>query len=216
MTTSTLPPATAKVSPRSRTLLRAGVAAGPFFVLAGFAQMPFRPGFDLTKHAFSFLLIGPGGWIQAVVFLATAALFGVAGFGLLRTLTGRVGKVAFGAALSVAVGKVVAGLNAPQPSYGYPLGTAEGPPSELTSASILHGVGFGLAVTAWIVLLVTLGIGSRRSGHRALGWLAFGVAVALPAIPATSGTSAGAIPLYVIATAAYLTTSLLLHRLASD
>ena len=42
------------------------------------------------------------------------------------------------------------------------------------------------------------------------------VAAALPVIPATSGTSAGAIPLYVIATAAYLTTSVLLHRIAVD
>jgi hypothetical protein len=216
MTTSTVPTTLTQPSAQTRSLLRAGVVAGPFFVLASFAQMPFRDGFDLSKHAFSFLLIGPAGWLQAAIFVITGTCFALAGVGLRRTLRGRLRNVAFGSALAVGVGKVIAGLNAPQPSYGYPVGTPEGPPDVLTSASILHGVGFGLAVIAWIVLLVTLGIALRRSGRTGLSWLAFVVAAALPVIPATSGTSAGAIPLYVIATAAYLTTSVLLHRIAVD
>jgi hypothetical protein len=199
---------------RAKRLLRAGVAAGPFFVIAGLAQMPFRDGFDPTKHAFSFLLIGPQGWIEMVVFLVAGVLYGLSGLGLLRVLGGRAGTVALIASLGLALGKAIAGLNAPQPSFGYPLGTPDGPPSVLTTGSMLHGAGFGLAVTAWMVLLVTLGLALRRRGS-GLCWLAFVVVVALPVIPATSGSAAGAVPLYVIATAAYLTTSFALHRLAS-
>ena len=169
MTTSTVPTTEAGPTDQTRRLLRAGIVAGPFFVLAGFAQIPFRAGFDLSKHAFSFLLIGPGGWVQAVVFVAAAVLMALAGVGLRRILSGRTRTVAFGAALGVVIGKIIAGVNAPQPSYGYPIGTAEGPPAVLSNASILHGVGFGLAVTAWIVLLVTLGVVLRRRGPNAHG-----------------------------------------------
>lgn len=216
MTSSTVPTTVTRRSDRCLVLLRLGVVAGPFFVLASVAQMPFREGFDLSKHAYSFLLIGPAGWVQAVVFVVAGVLFAVAGVGLLRTLDERAGKVAFGAALGVAVGKVVAGLNAPQPSYGYPVGTPEGPPAVLTTGSILHGVGFGLAVVAWVVLLVALGLVLRRRGRTGSAWLAFIVAAALPVVPATSGSSAGAIPLYVVATTAYAATSVLLHRLAAS
>ena len=36
---------------QSTKWLWAGVAAGPLFVALSFAQVPFREGFDLTKHA---------------------------------------------------------------------------------------------------------------------------------------------------------------------
>jgi Protein of unknown function (DUF998) len=139
--TITTPSPVAKTAVRTSPLLRAGIVAGPFFALAGFAQMPFRPGFDLTKHAFSFLLIGDQGWIQTMVFVVTGLLYAAAGFGLRRHLPGRVGAIAAVLAVLLGIGKIIAGLNAPQPSFGYPIGTPDGPPAALTTASILHGLG---------------------------------------------------------------------------
>jgi hypothetical protein len=54
---------TAADSHRRRKLLDAGIVAGPLFVTVSLVQIPFRDGFDMTRHAFSFLLIGPGGWL---------------------------------------------------------------------------------------------------------------------------------------------------------
>ena len=124
--------------------------------------MPFRDGFDVTKHPFSFLLIGSPGWIQSIVFVVVGVLFAAAGAGLVDVVGGRVGKVACVSAAGVGAGKIVAGLAAPQPSYGFPSGTPDGPPAVLTTASIVHAVGFGVAVLCWIILLVALGVVLRR------------------------------------------------------
>lgn len=215
MTTSTLPVTFVQPSERSARLLRAGVVAGPFFVLASLAQMPFKDGFALTKHAFSFLLIGSHGWVQTLVFAIAGVLYAAAGLGLLRSLSGRTRWFAAATALGLGVGKVIAGLNPPQPSFGYPIGTPEGPPAVLTTASVLHGVGFGLAVLCWVVLLVTLGVALRRRGAAGTSWLAFLAAAALPVVPAASGTSFGTVLLYAVVTAAYVVTSVALHRIAN-
>ena len=213
-TTPTTPTLTAQRRERPRLLLRAGALAGPFFVLASLAQMPFRDGFDVTKHPFSFLLIGSPGWIQSIVFVVVGVLFAAAGAGLVDVVGGRVGKVACVSAAGVGAGKIVAGLAAPQPSYGFPPGTPVGPPAVLTTASIVHAIGFGTAVLCWIVLLVALGVALRRREEIGTAWLVFGVAALLPAIPATSGASFGTLLLYAVAISAYLATSVALLRIA--
>ena len=214
MTTSTIPVLTVQRSERTRLLLRAGAVAGPLFVLASLAQMPFRDGFDVTKHAFSFLLIGSHGWIQSVVFVVVGVLFAAAGAGLAAVVGGRVGKVAFVSAVGVGAGKIVAGLAAPQPSYGFPAGTPDGAPAVLTTASMVHAVGFGVAVLCWISLLVVLGVALRRSGETGTAWLVLIVAALLPAIPATSGASFATLLLYSVTISAYLVTSVALLRIA--
>lgn len=213
-TTPTTPTRAAQRPERTRLLLLAGAFAGPFFVLASIAQMPFRDGFDVTKHPFSFLLIGSPGWIQSMVFVAVGGLFAAAGAGLLSIVGGRLGTVAFGSAVGVGAGKIIAGLAAPQPSHGFPPGTAEGPPAVLTTGSIVHAIGFGVAVLCWIVLLVALGVVLRRREETGTAWLVLGVAALLPAIPATSGASFGTLLLYAVAISAYLATSVALLRIA--
>ena len=86
-TTSTNSPAV-HVQHRRAQLLDAGVVAGPLFLVVSFAQIPFRDGFDMTRRAFSFLLLGPGGWVQTVNFLLVGLLYIAAGRGLRRWLTG--------------------------------------------------------------------------------------------------------------------------------
>jgi hypothetical protein len=138
---------------RQKVQLVAGAVAGPLFVAVSLAQIPFRDGFDMTRHAFSFLLNGPGGWLQTINFVVTGALFLFASPGLRAGLGGRAGVVAGVLLGIVGCGLVVAGLFAPQPSYGYPPGAPDGMPTNLTASSILHGIAFITAVLAYCATL---------------------------------------------------------------
>lgn len=106
----------------SRTALSAGIIAGPLMVAVSFAQIPFRDGFDMTRHAFSFLLLGPGGRLQLLNYLVVGALYIIAGFGLSRTLGGRTGRAAQILATCLGAGLILAGIFPPPPSFGYPGG----------------------------------------------------------------------------------------------
>jgi hypothetical protein len=61
--------------------LTAGVVAGPPFAAASFVQIPFRDGFDMTLNAFSWLLLGSGGWVQAINFVVAGLLYVLSGLG---------------------------------------------------------------------------------------------------------------------------------------
>src|SRR5206468_3829604 len=50
----------------TRSLLGYGVLAGPFYIGVSLAQALVRDGFDLTRHEWSLLANGPGGWIQVL------------------------------------------------------------------------------------------------------------------------------------------------------
>jgi hypothetical protein len=192
---------------RSDRLATAGVIAGPMFVALSALQMPFHDGFDLTEHAFSFLLLGPGGWIQAVNFAITGLLFMLASRPLGPAMGSRAGRWARGLAIGLGAGMVTAGLFAPDPSFGYPPGTPEGGPAELSSAGVMHGLAFAVAMLSWCTLLAITGRWLRRSGQTRLGTAAVVTAAALLAVPATSGTSFATVLLYVIVTTAFVVTA---------
>jgi hypothetical protein len=187
----------------------AGAVAGPLFVLVSFAQVPFRDGFDLTRHAFSFLLTGPGGWLQEINFLVTGVLFLVAGTGLGRV----VGRWARGAAYGLGGGLIVGGLFAPDPSHGYPIGAPAGMPDPVTYRSVVHGLGFVVGMLSWCVLLLVLARWFARAGRS--GWAAVSLvtAIGLLAVPVVSNLSFGTVVLYLVATAGYGVTSVLFTRL---
>jgi Protein of unknown function (DUF998) len=202
------PPATP-----SRRWLSAGAWAGPVFLLGSFAQLPLNPGFDLTRHAFSFLSNGPHGWIQQVVFVLTGLLFLAAGMGLGRSLTGRLRVVAGVAAALVGVGLIVAGVWPPDPSFGYPAGAPAGYPAEVSLASVLHGVGFAVAMTSWVVLLVTFAVVLHRRRERRGATATLVLAAAVLSVPALQSFPFGTVWLYVVVTTAFLATSAVLRRL---
>src|SRR5829696_4528610 len=168
------------------TALRAGIVTGPMFVAVSFAQIPFRDGFDMTRHAFSFLLLGPGAGLQIVNYLLVGMLYAVSGVGLRRALGGRSGRVARALATGLGAGLLVAGLFPPPPSFGYPAGAPAGMPAELSTNAVLHGVGFGLGVISWCVLLLVLAAWLRRQGQRRWAVLALVTGLALLVVPTTS------------------------------
>jgi uncharacterized membrane protein YhaH (DUF805 family) len=197
---------------RQKVQLVAGAVAGPLFVAVSLAQIPFRDGFDMTRHAFSFLLNGPGGWLQTINFVVTGALFLLTSPGLRAGLGGRAGVVAGVLLGIVGCGLVVAGLFAPQPSYGYPPGAPDGMPTNLTASSIMHGIAFITAVLAYCATLAVTAWRLRQLGDLKWAGVCGGAAVILLAIPATQATGAATVVIYIAVTAAFLATSgLMLH-----
>ena len=70
----------------TRSLLRCGVIAGPFYLAAGLMQAFLRDGFDFARHPLSVLANGPGGWIQTANFVLTGLMVLAAAVGLGRVL----------------------------------------------------------------------------------------------------------------------------------
>ena len=208
----TNPPA-APVQHRRAQLLDAGVVAGPLFVLVSFAQIPFRDGFDMTRHAFSFLLLGPGGWVQTINFLLVGLLYIAAGRGLRRRLTGPAGRTAQILATTLGAGLIVGGLFPPPPSFGYPVGAPAGAPAEMSTTAVLHAAGFIIGMLSFTILQFVLAGWLWRRHQRRWAVVALVTGVALLSVPLTSGLPFGTSWLYLVVSLAYLVTSVQLRRL---
>jgi hypothetical membrane protein len=171
--------------------LAAGALAGPLFVVASFIQMPLSDGFDISRHAFSFLLNGPGGWIQTCNFVVTGALFLYAASGVSKALEGKAGTVVGILVRVLGAGLIVAGLFAPQPSYGYPPSAPLGMPDHLTMASVVHGIAFTVSVFAYCAALAVTSWRLSGLGDRLWAGLSAAAALALLAVPPTQASSIG-------------------------
>jgi hypothetical membrane protein len=165
MTTLTCTPAMRT----TKSLLGYGVIAGPIYVAVSLAQALTRPGFDLSKHAWSLLENGSLGWIQIVNFALTGAMTIAAAVGLRRALApGRAGTWAPALIGGYGAGMVGAGIFTADPAAGFPVGTPE--TTAISWHGMLHfmigGVGFLCLIAACFIL------GSRfaRTGERGLAW----------------------------------------------
>ncbi len=167
----------------TRTLITAGVTAGPFFVAVAGAQALTRSGFDLSRHPLSLLSLGDQGWIQITNFIVTGTLVIAAAVGAHRSLAAGRGRV-WGPRLLGAhgAGLILAGVFTADPSLGFPAGAPTGEPEAYSWHSMVHGVGFGLAMLSLIAACVVF---SRRFAvERDHGWVTYCVATAfgMPAI----------------------------------
>jgi Protein of unknown function (DUF998) len=201
---------------RTTSWLWAGIVSGPLFVTLSFTQIPFREGFDLTKHAFSFLLLGPTGWLQACNFVLAGVLYGTCGLGLRHTLRGRTGRSTQALITAMGMGMIVAGLFPPDPSYGYPEGAPAGVPDQLSISGIVHALAFVVSMLCWCALLVVLGLWLRRRRSRGWATVALTTAVALLTVPAVSAQPFGTVVLYLVVTGAFVITSALLAQVSSQ
>jgi hypothetical protein len=156
----------------TRSLLGYGVLAGPFYICVSLAQALTREGFDLSRHEWSLLANGPGGWVQVLNLVLTGLMVVAAATGFRRSLRdGRDGRAARWAPRLLAVygvSLVAAGAFRADPMNGFPVGTPDGLPVHPTLAGTLHmaagGVGF-LALVAATWLLASL---FKRGGRRRL------------------------------------------------
>ncbi|MET3922316.1 DUF998 domain-containing protein [Arthrobacter sp. UYEF20] len=142
----------------TRLLLIAGTAVGPWFIVLSLLQAVTRPGFDITKHEVSLLLVGSLGWVQTINFLVTGSLGIAFAVGLRRLLhPGKAGT--WGPILVGAFGLLflVAGIWHPDPQLGFPTGAPEGVPPIQSAPSNIHSLAFSalaLAIVAAAVVFV--------------------------------------------------------------
>ena len=127
-----------------------GVIAGPFYLIFGLILALTRPGFDLHRDALSLLLLGAGGWLQALNLILAGAMTFVAAIGLARTP-----RWPRGAALLVGIYGLCLLLSVVFPPDATPDFPPDGGGGTFSTSGILHvvfgGIGFLSLGTAAIV-----------------------------------------------------------------
>ena len=182
LTTSTSratgPPSEATGNDRTRALLACGVVAGPLFVAVGLLQMLTRDGFDPTRHPLSLLSLGGLGWVQITNFVLAGLLFVAAAVGMRRALRSGRGRTwgprlvgVYGAAL------VMGGVFVADPGLGFPPGTPDGIPDQMSWHGALHSVAPVLASLALVAACLVFARRFAAEGRR--GWAAASLAVAV-------------------------------------
>ncbi|WP_238007073.1 DUF998 domain-containing protein [Dactylosporangium sp. AC04546] len=212
MSSTTATPAPVATRPAARRLT-AGVIAPPVFLVVSFLQMPFNPGLDLTKHAFSYLSIGPTGLLQQANFVVMGLLNIVAATGLPYFATGRLGRFAAVLLGLTGLGQVIAGVFTLDPSNGFPEGAPEGLPETVSVHGNLHGIGFAMAIISWVLLLLVLARTHSKAGRRHWALANGGFALALVVTAACLMTPFGTVLLYVVLTSTWLFTAADLRRI---
>jgi len=200
----TIPSATAESSPSTARRLLLGAAAGPLWLVIGFVQIPFNPGFDLTEHAFSYLSIGPTGEVQIASFICAGVLLALAASALPGVIPDRQGKVAASLLGAWGVAKIASGVFTVDPSFGYPPGAPADMPAQLSTHAALHGFAFGASVILWVILLFVLGSVFSARMERSWAVACRVTALGLFLVPPLSFGPNGAVAIYVGVTLGYL------------
>lgn len=200
----------AKSTGLSRSLLACGVAAGPLYLVAGFAQALTRDGFDLTRHPFSFLSLGEGGWVQIANFVLCGLLFLAAALGAWRS--GRAGTWAPLLLGVFALGMVGGGVFVADPAFGFPIGAPEGQAPVISWHGTLHGIAFFAAFPALVASFFVL---ARRFGGRWGRCSALAGVLSLAPMPFL-GTEFGTVLLYGGAVVGWLWASAVAAKLRSE
>lgn len=164
----------------TRSLLRWGVLAGPFYLVVGLLQALLRDGFDLARHPLSLLANGPGGWIQTANFLLTGLMVLAAAVGFRRVLGPKSrGVTWFLGAYGVAM--IAAAIFPADPVDGFPPGTPLGPPTSISTPGLIHFIAGALAFAFLAVSCFFAARAMWRRNLSSLAWLSLlaGLAVML-------------------------------------
>jgi hypothetical protein len=164
-------------------LLAAGIIGPILFVVVFMVDGATRPGYRPVYHAVSALARGPRGWIQTANFLVCGLLITVSARGIeFATSSGWLS----GAIGVFGLGLVASGIFPMDAMRGYPPGTPEGTPSDLSRAHRRHDwagfLVFGLVPVAAAAAAFTLDSNSWAlySGATAvatgIGFVVFGAA----------------------------------------
>lgn len=146
----------------SRSLLRYGVLAGPFYLTIGLVQAFVRDGFDLARHPLSLLANGPGGWVQTANFVLTGMMVLAAAVGIRRALGPKSRAMSwclggFGASM------ILAAVFPADPVDGFPVGTPEGYPESISTPGMIH---FIAAMLGFLSLAVSCFFAARAMSRR--------------------------------------------------
>jgi Protein of unknown function (DUF998) len=162
----------------TRALLAGGVVAGPLFIVVGLGQILTRDGFDPQRHPVSLLSLGDLGWIQVANFVVAGLLFAASAVGMRRVLHpgrgGTWGPLLIGL---YGLGLFMGGVFVADPALGFPPGTPDGIPDQLSWHGAVHSVA---PVLASLSLGAACLVSARRFatlGQR--GWAGYCLATAV-------------------------------------
>jgi hypothetical membrane protein len=174
----------------TRSLLGYGIVAGPFYVLVSLAQAMLRDGFDLTRHDWSLLANGRGGWVQSANLVLSGLMVVAAAVGCARALRSGPGHRPVPWLLAgYGSGLVGAGIFRADPMAGFPTGTPDGPPVSVTGHGMLHLVCAGIGFVALVVAALVL---ARRFGREGRpGRAAFSVLTGVAFLAGFAGVASG-------------------------
>lgn len=172
----------------TKSLLTAGVIAGPLYIVVGLAQALTRPGFDITRHALSLLSNGDLGWIQISNFLVSGLLVIAAALGIRRAIEGR-GKI-WGTLLIGLYGLslIGAGIFKADPALGFPIGTPEGA-TTMSTSGMLHFMAGGFGFLALIAACFVFARRFASLGEQ--GWAAYSIFTGIVFLASFIGISSG-------------------------
>jgi hypothetical protein len=178
---------TKSITKATRAMLTGGVIAGPLFVAVVVIQELTRAGFDPKEHPLSLLSLGDLGWIQIANFVVAGLLVTASAVGIRRVLhpgrAGTWGPILFGV---YGIGLVWGGVFVADAAFGFPPGTPDGNPAQMSWHGILHGIA---PAAAGVALIAACFVFARRfAGRGQRGWVAYCVATAVADIVLTSAS----------------------------
>ncbi|WP_328853158.1 DUF998 domain-containing protein [Micromonospora globbae] len=186
----------------TRSLLGYGPLAGACYLASGLAQALTRDGFDLRRHDLSLLANGPLGWIHILTLMLTGLMTVASAIGVFRALPrGRATTWAASLLAAYGLALVAAGVFVADPMNGFPVGTPDGPPTEVTPHGVLHiaagGVGFAALVAAAFVLARFFARTSRRGWAWASLWVGLVVLAGFLGVATGSASSLAVLGLWI-------------------
>jgi len=154
----------------TRSLLGWGVVAGPFYLVVGLVLALTRPGFDLSRHALSQLMLGELGWMQAVNLALSGLMTLAAAYGFLRAVRSGRG-LAIGVLTAVyGVCLVLSAIFPPDATAGFPPGSEEG---SFSTSGILHLLFGAVGFIALAAAAFAHGAWCRDQGERGRAAVSF-------------------------------------------
>jgi hypothetical membrane protein len=183
---------TTKTTERTRTMLGAGVVAGPLFVSIVTVEALTRDGFDLRRHPLSMLALGEHGWIQVINFITAGILSVIFALGVARRL--QVGPGSTWAPRLFALfgaGLIIGGIFRADPALGFPAGAPAGYPEHLSVHGMIHAFAPPLAFLSVIAACFVIARRFAAAGMRRAAVLTRIIAVScfVLSIPVGPGAS---------------------------
>jgi hypothetical protein len=189
MTTTSASAVTTATRVSTRTLLAAGLVAGPLYTAVWLGQAATREGFDITRHPASLLANGGPGWIQTANFVIAGILSIAAAVGVRRSITGRGSRWAPRLLGAYGVGLLLAALFPADPGAGFPAGTPADY-AEVSTRGMGHFVAGSIGFTGLIAACLVVAAHYRSIGRTAFS--RYSAATGILFFGAFAGLSAGA------------------------
>ena len=147
----------------TRSLLGWGVVAGPFYLVVGLTLALTRPGFDLSQHALSLLMLGEWGWMHRANVPLSALMVLAAAVGLSRAIRSGRGLAIAALTAVYGLGLILSAVFIPDPARGFPAGETG---RMATTSGLLHLVFGALALLALTAAAFAYSGWCRRIGER--------------------------------------------------